>query len=184
MIPTVKQFYKMNISFDSATNPSVVGNSLAVYLNSGGQCHFDGASVIEYPSLAPSPTEYITMDVPGNATLSWTLPPPVGSGPVTCDVYLGTDPNNMTNVINNQAQSRYVANFASYGHYYWIIGVRDPGVNSGNPVYCPLMGFDVIDRCQGAKKLPGFTPLVGDYNEDCQVNFLDFAIFARSWIGN
>jgi hypothetical protein len=90
----------------------------------------------------------------------------------------------MSKVVNNQALSSYTASFGKYGEYYWVISVKDPSVNGGNPVYGPVMSFDVIDRCQGAKRLPGFTPLDVDLNQDCQVNMLDFAILASVWIGN
>lgn len=177
-------WYAVNLSFDTASNPAVIGKNIVVKLYSGGLMHFDNVSLVKIPSLNASPSSYISMDVPGSAELSWDLPAPAGASAVTCDVYLGQDLRYMTKIISNQPLNSINAGFTAYGKYYWIIGVRDAQINGGGPVYSPLMSFDVIDRCQGAKRLPGFTAMAADLNQDCEVNLLDMSIFANAWINN
>ncbi len=38
------------------------------------------------------------------------------------------------------------------------------------------------DSCAAAKAVPGFTLLVGDHDEDCQVDIDDFAMMAANWL--
>ena len=39
------------------------------------------------------------------------------------------------------------------------------------------------DSCEAAKNHPnGYEPSPGDLNDDCVIDFLDFAIFAGEWI--
>ena len=53
-----------------------------------------------------------------------------------------------------------------------------------------LTGADTItinvfeDACQAAKATPGFELLAGDFDEDCDVDWDDFAVFADNWLGN
>jgi len=38
------------------------------------------------------------------------------------------------------------------------------------------------DACQAAKAMPGFELLAGDFDEDCDVDWDDFAVFADNWL--
>jgi len=175
-------WYDLEIAFDTANLPDVIGQSLVVRINSGGLVNVDDVRLVRYPSLGASPAHYIAMDVPGTAVLSWNGPAPVGSGPISYDVYLGTQPLAMTQILDGGTLDEVPVNFSHYGTYYWLIGVTDPDANDGKPVYGPLMSFDVIDRCQGARRVPGFTYLAADLNQDCEVNLLDICILAGAWL--
>ena len=38
------------------------------------------------------------------------------------------------------------------------------------------------DRCQAARSLPDYRPLVGDLNGDCRVDDLDLALLKENWL--
>ena len=158
------QWYKADLLFNSATNSSVVGNNLVVNLVSGGHVHFDGVSLAKTKNLGASPANNSTISFtfPSAYTvpLSWTLP-----ASTSCDVYFGTDPVHMTEVITNQTVNSYVATTSGAGTYYWRIDVIDPNIST-MPVMGPLMSFDakfVIPLGDGVNRLTNGsfeTPLI------------------------
>jgi hypothetical protein len=40
------------------------------------------------------------------------------------------------------------------------------------------------NACDATKSLPNYVPLVGDLNEDCQVDDLDLAMLQENWLQN
>jgi hypothetical protein len=40
------------------------------------------------------------------------------------------------------------------------------------------------NACEATKSLPGYVPLVGDLNQDCRVDDLDFALLQENWLMN
>ena len=55
--------------------------------------------------------------------------------------------------------------------------------NDGELVGADNLTINVYeDACQAAKATPGFELLTGDFDEDCDVDWDDFAVFADNWL--
>ena len=75
-------------------------------------------------------------------SLSWTNTPPADAGPITCDVYIGTNEPNLANPDNDYdltliaegtTETSLTIPFAlSAGTYYWVVDSYDDGTFLGN----------------------------------------------------
>ncbi|MGA2916289.1 MAG: LamG-like jellyroll fold domain-containing protein [Sedimentisphaerales bacterium] len=105
-----------------------------------GSLNWDDVSVIQnlYTASNPNPTNGSTVDSSAPVTLSWTRPAPRHQGPITCDVWFGTDPcmpGTNTKIVSKQAaDSNLVGMLASSTDYYWRVDCYDPNDGSGNEV--------------------------------------------------
>ena len=121
------------------------------------------------PVAARSPIPGVgAKDIDLNVELSWTG----AYGAVYHNVYFGTDPDNLENVSFEQSESTiYVEGLEWKSTYYW----RVDEVDSEEVIYPGrIWSFDTIDDCSSS--------IVGDFNNDCIVDFEDFATFAENWL--
>ncbi len=114
-----------------------------------------------------SPADGAT-DVALDTNLSWTANP-MGDGG-SYDVYLGTDPQALSLVLENTAALSYnpPADLSYAATYYW----RVDGVETGD-----VLSFSTLlwDNCT-------LTAEDGDLDGDCLVTLEDFAIMANNWL--
>jgi hypothetical protein len=85
-------------------------------------------------------------------------------------------------VIANNAAIPTTATFDQTGRYVLELNAADAtGLEDSD-----LMQVHVYaDSCEAAKNNPnGYTAPAYDFNDDCKVDFLDFALFAASWLKN
>lgn len=152
----------------------------ATHDHSGGADYWP-TLVITLPPLGadfPNPAidEIVTPTLP---SLSWTNPDPNdGVSPITCTVYLGTEPNEITGAIDDAdiktlaAGASSVAinttNFPAHGSlnndtvYYWLVDCQDP---SGNPQLIPgEMWSFYVGQAPSANAGPDQTVWIPDPN--------------------
>jgi hypothetical protein len=182
VITAANQFFYGNLKFDSSTYPWVEGRDLLIQIYSGTYLHLDD---FKFDSFMENPASGSVLGRVEFEGLTWILPDPkIETDTVTCNVYFGVDPQNMTQIVSNQSVSSYVPVIESNKTYYWRIDVIDPAINGGNPVQGRLMNFQVMDDCTFSKLQPDYFPAAGDLNGDCTVNFKDFSILAQNWMIN
>ncbi len=137
-----------------------------------GSINWDDVSVTYlYSASNPEPEngdiDLIPFEV--NA-LSWDRP----GDTILCDVWFGTDPNmvvDTTKILDKQdANSVAVSSLDSHQDYYWRVDCYDPIKSEGW-----TWKFSTADNC-------GLSYMTGDVNEDCYVNFADFAEMAANWL--
>jgi beta-mannanase len=124
--------------------------------------------------------------------LCWTNPDPGQGDSLTCDVYLGTDPNGVyLDLIASVVDANCVTipTTLDFGEsYYWKVDCWDSnGGAVGGPqsIFLPgqLWDFTIFATpCQAAKADPDFVLPKGDINEDCRVNINDAQLFAQDWL--
>ena len=103
-----------------------------------------------------------------NVELSWTA----GAGAVLHNVYFGTSSDALVNVSFEQAETTIdVEGLEWNSSYYWRV---DEVGNDGNVNEGGVWFFDTIDDCSSS--------IVGDFNNDCVVDFEDFATFVENWL--
>jgi hypothetical protein len=111
----------------------------ATHATSLGAAYWPRLDILAAPAGAdnpyPCPESVVGTNLVG---LSWTNPDPNdGVSPITCTVYLGTDPNRLTMdsvtlTPDSQGVLINTANFPNYGNlqnltnYYWIVDCDDP----------------------------------------------------------
>ena len=86
---------------------------------------------------APALDEYV---LTSHDTLSWTNTAPEAAGPITCDVYLGTNEPNFANpdydltkiATGTEDTSLTIPYALSEGKYYWVVDTFDAGTFVGN----------------------------------------------------
>jgi hypothetical protein len=153
-----------------------------------GSINWDDVSVTyRYGASNPEPTNGAIDLVPFEVTaLSWDRPAPRQGGDIIlCDVWFGTDPNmpgTNTKILDKQdANSVAISSLDSHQDYYWRVDCYDP--NSPGPEIKTegwtgspksRWKFSTADNC------PSY--MLGDINEDCYVNFADFAEMAENWL--
>jgi hypothetical protein len=147
-----------------------------------GSINWDDVSVTyRYGASNPEPENGAINLVPFEVTaLSWDRPAPrQGGDTIRCDVWFGTDPNmpgTNTKILDKQdANSVAISSPASHQDYYWRVDCYDPNT-PGSEVKSEgwRWKFSTADNC------PSYMP--GDINEDCYVNFADFAEMAENWL--
>jgi hypothetical protein len=148
-----------------------------------GSINWDDVSVTcRYWASNPEPTNGAIDLVPFEVTaLSWDRPAPRQDGnTILCDVWFGTDPNmpgTNTKILDRQdANSVAISSLASHQDYYWRVDCNDPD-GSGPDIMSEgwTWKFSTADNC-------GLSYMPGDINEDCYVNFADFAEMAENWL--
>ncbi len=111
----------------------------------------------------------------------------------SCNVYVtGESYSSSSSTSGDYATIKYDTN----GNELWVRGYNGPGNefefaaaiavdNSGN-VY--VTGVSAGSSTGGdyatIKYAQCLSPITGDLNDDCKVNFIDFAIFAMAWLGD
>ncbi|MFH1372074.1 MAG: hypothetical protein ABII09_12430 [Planctomycetota bacterium] len=156
-----------------------------------GSINWDDVSVTyRYGASNPEPANGAIDIVPFEVTaLSWDRPAPRQVGDtIRCDVWFGTDPNmppeetTNTKILDKaDANSVAISSLDSYQDYYWRVDCYDPD-GSGPEITTEGWSdspksrwkFSTADNC------PSYMP--GDVNEDCYVNFADFAEMAANWL--
>jgi len=155
-----------------------------------GSINWDDVSVTyRYGASNPEPANGAIDLVPFEVTvLSWDRPAPRQGGTILCDVWFGKDPNmppeetTNTKILDKQdANSVAISSLDSHQDYYWRVDCYDPDGSgpeiktegwSGSPK--SMWKFSTADNC------PSY--MHGDINEDCYVNFADFAEMAANWL--
>jgi hypothetical protein len=148
-----------------------------------GSINWDDVSVTyPYGASNPEPANGALNLVPFEVTaLSWDRPAPRQDGnTILCDVWFGTDPNmpgTNTKILDRQdANSVAISSLASHQDYYWRVDCNDPN-GSGPEIKTEgwRWTFNTADNCR-------LSYMDGDVNEDCYVNFADFAEMAENWL--
>jgi hypothetical protein len=158
-----------------------------------GSINWDDVSVTyPYGASNPEPENGAINLVPFEVTaLSWDRPAPRhGGDTIRCDVWFGTDPNmlepNTTKILDKKDANSVLLSSVpitpdSHQDYYWRVDCYDPNTPgsevktegwTGSPK--SRWKFSTADNC------PSYMP--GDINEDCYVNFADFAEMAANWL--
>jgi hypothetical protein len=88
------------------------------------------------------------------------------------------DPNSPDAVIADAAALNTSITLSAPGEYVLQLEADD-GEYTGSDTMTIIVHSD---SCEAAKSLPDYVPLVGDVNEDCMVDFRDFALIAVNWL--
>jgi len=152
-----------------------------------GSINWDDVSVTyRYAASNPEPENGAIDLVPFEVTaLSWERPAPRhGGDTILCDVWFGTDPNmpgTNTKILdkedaNSVLLSSVPITLDSHQDYYWRVDCYDPN-SPGSEMKTEgwRWKFSTADNC-------GLSYMDGDVNEDCYVNFADFAEMAENWL--
>jgi hypothetical protein len=147
-----------------------------------GSINWDDVSVTyRYGASNPEPENGAIDLIPFEVTaLSWVRPAPRhGGDTIRCDVWFGTDPNmpgTNTKILDKQDANSVAISPASHQDYYWRVDCYDPD-GSGPEIKSEgwRWKFSTADNC-------GLSYMPGDINEDCYVNFADFAEMAENWL--
>lgn len=93
-----------------------------------------------------------------------------------------SSPSDSTVDIVNNSVAVTMASFAEKGRYILELNAIDATQQEDSD----LMEVNVyLDSCEAAKNDPnGYTALSYDFNNDCRVDFTDFAMFAAAWLQN
>jgi hypothetical protein len=121
-------------------NSDVLMN-FATHNHPSGETYYPRLDILEAPAGAdkpsPCPGDIVSTDLAG---LSWKNPDPGGASPITCTVYLGTEPNrigNMDSVTLTSGAESVVINVTNFPNfyplenletYYWTVDCDDPSV--------------------------------------------------------
>jgi hypothetical protein len=158
--------YGIDIGFTSSTTAWTTGIPyLNVTANSfaGGQRYTSGSNGIGTSSLSlvsngdrifhldmqhpMTPSPDIGALVPaGDLTLSWTNRTPTTGTDVWVDVWFGTDPGNLTKIVNAGLNTTsHMVNAPGANTYYWRIDSYLAGAATGTPVQSTVFHFIVSD---------------------------------------
>ncbi len=106
---------------------------------------YDNIRLITGHDMNPSPATGVVMSS-GNTVLSWTnMPPNTPGGNVPVDVFFGTDPAALTQVVDGVLTSTTSVNAPVASTYYWRVDSYPDGNPNGTPVTGDLFSFIVID---------------------------------------
>ena len=99
----------------------------------------------------------------GSYTVEWSNVSDPSPGPVT--------------IVNSDAEDTSVT-FVNAGTYELLLEADDGYLTGSDTVRICVYA----DDCEAAKSLPEYIPLVGDVNEDCQVDFKDLELLLNDWL--
>jgi alpha-galactosidase len=99
---------------------------------------------LQHP-LAPSPDDGSQVPA-GDLTLSWTNLAPTTGSDVWVDVWFGTDPGNLTKVVDGGLNvTSTIVNLPAASTYYWRVDSYLDGTPTGTPVQSTVFNLIVID---------------------------------------
>jgi hypothetical protein len=117
-----------------------VGDAEMHLANSDRVFHID----LEHP-MAPSPESEATVPA-GDVILSWTNLEGAPGPDVRVDVWFGTDPGALTQVVSGELNTTTTTvNAPGADVYYWRVDTYLDGVYPGNPAEGSVFSFEVID---------------------------------------
>jgi autotransporter-associated beta strand protein len=141
--------FTINFKADSAN--SHLGKDLGIrmmYVGSGSttSCLYDNVRLITGHDLNPSPANGQSLSAAGNVTLSWTNRPPVAPATTTpVDVWFGSNPAALTQVVDGQLTSSTVVSATTAGTWYWRVDSYPDGNPNGTPVIGQVFSFTIAD---------------------------------------
>ncbi|MGB1130279.1 MAG: hypothetical protein ACPG4K_09515, partial [Haloferula sp.] len=110
--------------------------------SNGGRVGFDEVAV----TVAPAVPTFGTVVPAGNVELNWNNPPASSGSDVWVDVWFGTDPGSLVQVLDNGLNATsFTVNAPVADTYYWRVDHHLDGNPSGTPVTGDLWDFLVID---------------------------------------
>ncbi len=123
-----------------------LGKDVAIRLKfSNASVLYDNIRLITGHDFNPSPATGVIMPS-GNTVLNWTnMPPNTPGGNVPVDVWFGTNPAALTQIVDGALTSSTTASAPSAATYYWRVDSYPDGNANGTPFTGDLFSFIVID---------------------------------------
>jgi hypothetical protein len=111
----------------------------------------------------------------GEGSVTWNNSPTLGD---TLQSYVWLSPNDWVLKFNSQAVTDSVQAFYGDDSSYWGCVMKEVTTMTGGYAlwYARESSYDPVLRVTFCNKA------MGDLNDDCVVNFVDFAIFAQDWL--
>lgn len=89
------------------------------------------------------------------------------------------EPNTVSGAVIEDANSEdTVVTLSATGQYVLLLEASDGEYTSSDTLTISVYG----DRCEAARSLPEYEPLVGDLNGDCVVDDIDMALLQENWL--
>jgi hypothetical protein len=113
-----------------------LGKDVAIRLvKSTNSVLYDNIRLITGHDLNPNPASGEDFAVGGNVTLSWTnMPPNPPASETPVDVWFGTGPGSLTQVVDGLVLSSTIVSAPQAGTYYWRVDSYPDGDPNGTPV--------------------------------------------------
>ncbi len=124
-----------------------LGKELGIRFDkASGNAIYDNVRLVVGHDYAPSPAGGEDLSAGGNVTLSWTsMPPNAPATETPVDVWFGTDPEALTQVVDGLVVSSAIVSAPSAGTYYWRIDSHPDGDTNGSPVIGDVFLFTIAD---------------------------------------
>jgi autotransporter-associated beta strand protein len=150
-VTTTDMSSRFTVSYTPVAGNAHLGKDLGIRLiySGGGAANsvlYDNISLFTGHDLNPSPANEENLKVAGNVTLGWTNMPPVAPATTTpVDVWFGSNPAALTQVVDGQLVSSKVVSANSAGTWYWRVDSYPDGNANGTPVTGQVFSFTIAD---------------------------------------
>jgi len=139
---------EVNFDFtaDAVDNAASIGKDFGIrFLGGSTSANIDYVKVTIGGDLNPSPVDGATVKG-GDVVLSWTNTDPNNGNPIYIDVWFGSDPGALTQVVDGVEDANTVTVIAPVADtYYWKVDTHIDGNPDGPPVEDMVFKFYVTD---------------------------------------
>jgi hypothetical protein len=124
-----------------------LGKDVAIRLvKSTNSVLYDNIRLVTGHDLNPNPASGEDFAVGGDVTLSWTnMPPNPPASETPVDVWFGTGPGSLTQVVDGLVLSSTIVSAPQAGTYYWRVDSYPDGDPNGTPVTGDVFLFTIAD---------------------------------------
>ena len=133
--------------FTPAAGNTHLGKDVGIRLvKSTGSVLYDNIRLITGHDLNPNPANGQDLANGGNVTLAWTnMPPNAPASTTPVDVWFGSNPAALGQVIDGQTVSSLIVSAPTAGNWYWRVDSYPDGDANGTPITGQVFLFTIAD---------------------------------------